>query len=353
MRSLRGFTILEMMVVVSIALAIMLLVVPIFQVSTRTVRTIEEKLAAYEAARNILDIFEQEIRQSFENERGEHFSIKSSSWNDTDLFTPTTPASGAKLYQYSRREADGVQLVKPQPGSFGATFGSSSNRGTLVNSALTHPFNYPTQFLYKPNTHEAWYGSMRSTLLYPIPDVEYGQTPPDRAAMLNDVSLIETSMQYYARTNEPSYPSPPSGGLIIWPNEPANRLSPGNEIKNQAIWNNWINDYSRMQISGINVMDFDVSWWDETGRKFRELQSEWTAANSVIYFAPAPKTLRITITVCDRAKRRRVTLCRLVQVPVGMGSGSVENIGAGLDSNVNQPGPFNRAKNLGVLETGL
>lgn len=349
----RGFTILEMMVVISIALAIMLLVVPIFQVSTRTVRNVEEKLAAYEAARNILDIFEQEIRQAMSNERGEHFSIKSTSWNDTDAFTPATPVGNTKLYAYSRREADGVQIVKPQPGSYGATFGSSSNRGTLVNSSLTHPFNYPTQFLFKPNTHESWYGSMRSTLLYPLPDIEYGDTPPDRAAMLNDVSLIETSIQYYARTNDLSYPTPPSGGLIIWPNEPANRYTPGNEIKNQAIWNNWINDYSRMQVTGINLMDFDVAWWDESARKFRELQSEWTGANSVVYFAPAPKTLRITITVCDRAKRKRITLCRLVQVPTGMGKGRVENIGGAQDSDALQPSPYNRSKNLGVLEMGL
>ncbi|MCW8129025.1 MAG: type II secretion system protein [Planctomycetota bacterium] len=349
----RGFTILEMMVVVSIALAIMLLVVPIFQVSTRTVRNVEEKLAAYEAARNILDIFEQEIRQSLGNERGEHFSIKSSSWDDTDPFTPVAPAGNTKLYYFSRREADGVQLIKPQPGSFAGSIGSAGSRGTLVNGSMTHPFNYPTQFLYKPNTHEAWFGSMRSTLLYPLPDTEYGVAPPNRATMLNDVSLIETSLQYYARANEPYYPSPPSGGLIVWPNENANRLTPGNEIKNQVIWNNWISDYTRMHVSGINLIDFDVAWWDQTTRKFRELESEWTTANSVVYFAPAPKTVRITITVCDRGKRKRITLCRLVQVPTGMGAGSVENVGAALDTDVNQPNPFNRAKNLGVLEAGL
>jgi hypothetical protein len=331
----------------------MMLIVPIFQVSTRTVRNVEEKLTVYEAARNILDIFEQEIRQALINERGEHFSIKSSSWDDTDSFTPPTLASGAKLYGYSRREADSVQLVKPQPGSFAGTIGVAGNRGTLVNASMTHPFNYPTQFLYKPNTHESWYGTIRSTLMYPIPDTNYAQPPPTRAEMLNDVSLIETSMQYYARTNEPYYPIPPSGGLIVWPNEPANRQSPGNEIKNQAIWNNWVSDYSRMQISGISVMDFDLAWWDASARKFRELQVEWTGANAVIYFSLPPKTLRITITVCDRAKRKRVTLCRLVQVPVGMGSGVVENQGGTLDTNLFQPSPYDRAKNLGVLETGL
>ena len=44
---MRGFTLLEMMVVVTISLLLMVLVVPIFQICTRTVRTVERKLALY------------------------------------------------------------------------------------------------------------------------------------------------------------------------------------------------------------------------------------------------------------------------------------------------------------------
>lgn len=121
MKRIAGFTIIEMMVVLAICVSLMLLIVPIFRVSTGTVRNVEEKLAAYEAARNILDVMEQEIKQSMMNERGEHFSIKSVPYKDTDPFTPDQTGSAATMdttkYTYSRREACTLNLMRPQPGA--------------------------------------------------------------------------------------------------------------------------------------------------------------------------------------------------------------------------------------------
>ena len=53
----RGFTLLEMMTVLAISLGLMLIIVPVFTVSTRVVERVERKLAVYESARGILDMF--------------------------------------------------------------------------------------------------------------------------------------------------------------------------------------------------------------------------------------------------------------------------------------------------------
>ncbi|HYF51762.1 MAG TPA: prepilin-type N-terminal cleavage/methylation domain-containing protein, partial [Planctomycetota bacterium] len=102
----RGFTLLEMMIVLSITLLMMVLIVPIFQVSTRTVQRVEQKLKTYEAARMILDLLEGEIMQAVTaNERGEIFSIKNFDFKDNDKFTPDFDP--AKRYSLSsRRESD-------------------------------------------------------------------------------------------------------------------------------------------------------------------------------------------------------------------------------------------------------
>jgi type II secretory pathway pseudopilin PulG len=356
MRQTRGFTVIEMMVVVTICLTMMMLVVPIFQVTTRTVTHVEEKLAVYEAARNILDNIEQEVRQAVTNERGEHFSIKACAYADTDKFTPDEDNNPGTLdltrYKFSRREADCVNYIKPQTGAFHSNNGMASwQHTTIMDGAVSHPFNYPTQFLYKPDTHEAWFSSIRSSLLYQIPEndmgqlVVYGQTTKTRAQLLADVGLIETAMIFQARNNEPDYNA---AGSLTWPNEPVNRLMVGNELKQQVRFYDWIDDYARKQVTGMNILDLAIAYWDDVDAKFYEPRDD-----SIVYFENPPKALRFTITVADANKRARVTLQRLVQIPVGMGSGVVTNSTGLMDSQYLLPAPYNRFKNLKSVEPGL
>src|SRR5476649_1096975 len=84
----RAFTLVEMMVVLTVSLLLMTMIVPIFRLSTKTVQVVERKLAVYESARNVLDLVESELQLAISNEKGEHFSIKHVSWIDTDTFTP-------------------------------------------------------------------------------------------------------------------------------------------------------------------------------------------------------------------------------------------------------------------------
>src|SRR6185369_16877631 len=71
-----GFTLVEMMIVITISLALMTMVVPIFNLVTRTTIRIERKLAVYEAARMMLDFYENEIENEIYDSRGNHFGIK-------------------------------------------------------------------------------------------------------------------------------------------------------------------------------------------------------------------------------------------------------------------------------------
>jgi hypothetical protein len=72
------------------------------------------------------------------------------------------------------------------------------------------------------------------------------------------------------------------------------------------------------RIDGICLMDFDISYWDDTAQVFQSVPD-----SRVIYFAPPPKALRVTVTVCDYLKQGQITLSRVVWIPVGMGVASV------------------------------
>ena len=346
-----GFTLAEMIAVLAICLSLTLMIVPIFRLSTSTVQNVEEKLAAYEAARNILDVLEMEIKQAMVNERGEHFSIKHVPYMDTDSFTRDqlgTPLANTTPYIYSRREACSLNMVRPQPG---AQYSNASwDRSTLVEGTLPHPLAYNTQMIYMPTIHESWFESIRTTEMYPQPqddsgqNVVYGEAALTRPQLLADVSQIEMSMYLQARDNEPDIDS----GGMEWHNEPPYRLAPGNELTTERKFMDWIDQYTRMHLGGMNVLDFNVAYWNDVDGKFYDAGDK-----TVIYFAPPPKAVRLTITVCDRLKRKEVTMCRVVQIPVAMGDGVVANRGAAPDTSYTAPSTFNREKDLNTLEPGL
>src|SRR5687768_7491492 len=171
-RRARGFTLIELMVVLSIILTMTVMMVPIFSLTTRTVKTVQRKLEVYEAARMILDLYEAEVQQAWiGNERGECFAIKNFHWDDTDSFTP----AGNKPFYESRRESDSVMYIKHQPGS------DKYSGGTYTGS-----MHYP--LVYPPNYFEATVGWLGGGLQY---KKNSPWTPIE--PFLSDVSKIETS----------------------------------------------------------------------------------------------------------------------------------------------------------------
>jgi prepilin-type N-terminal cleavage/methylation domain-containing protein len=334
-RKRRGFTLIEMMVVISIAMIMMLLIVPIFTLTTRTVQTVERKLAVYEAARNILDMVEADLKLAVANERGGHFSMKSLAWEDTDTFTPVGP----KPYFESRRDADAINYVKVEPAGF------TSNDKSPFAGSKSFPLAYPHLSVDNP---EAWKTTIRSTLAYQTgrewysADFEFSDSGErwNRTEQLADVNTIETGFIFYAVRDQWRYYNDGTQYTTQHWDEVPDFLGPGKEIKCPPGYAGDQGHSAQRRYVGIRLLDMDFAYWDDVAKEFKDPPD-----NTAIYFWPAPKAVRVTITVCDRDKRSRLTLRRVVQIPTGLGSGEVTH-GAPGDSSYDAPGAYNRTKYL-------
>ena len=323
-----GFTLLEMMVVVTICLGIMLMIVPIFQVSTRTVRTVEKKLAVYEAARNILDTIELEIRQAVFNEKGEHFVIKSTVWDDTDAFTV---AGTSKKYGESRRNIDALNFMKRQPGSRTAV---SAQWGGMW-TPLAEPYG----------DADLWVGGLFSPVIFRNGALDwdvssgYWVQRVNRATLLGEVLQNEGLFLFGPRTPAGFWDPYPTRYVVG--NEPQLLLAPGREAQGTHT----VGAFGQGNGAAVGQLyDLDIAYWDDVELKFKDPPD-----HTAVYFAPPPKALRVTITVCDANKRAQATFCRVVRIPVGSGQGVV------LDSKDNDyldPYPYNRTKDLKANDAG-
>ena len=334
MRKIRpGFTLVEMMVVLLISLMLVTMALSIFQVSTRTIEHIERRLAVYEAARNTLDRFECEIMTAFVNEKGDEFCIKAVNFLDTDPFTPAaSPAGSDKKFYQSRRDLDAIYYLRR---TAGARWSISPYSGSAW-----HPFAEPSQ-VYYPDLFRTY---LRPNVLYGSLQWPYTVTG-FRNTMLADVSKIDSGLYMDMRwTNTGDYWDGSTGRQVGWAsNELMTEFSPGAE-KNAP--NDPVTSIYGKYNNGGNIMDLEISYWDDTVQKFLSVP-DFTS----VYFAPPPKAVRVTITVCAREKRDRVTLSRVIKIPVGNGAGAVQDT---RDADFANPSyPYNRTKNLKLLEPNI
>jgi type II secretory pathway pseudopilin PulG len=337
---MRGFTLLEMITVVLISLALMLMIVPAFQVTTRAITTVNRKLEVYQAARNILDQLELNIQQAIFNERGEVFTLKSVAWQDTDPFTPDgVNPDGTKRYYQSRREADCLHFI------CSAQHLAPGNISSDYFGAMPYPLVYPNG---GPSSVEAYRGAL-------MPN-HYYEKNSTRNASLADVSKLKVGQLMVMRDGNRS------GGTPQY-NDPADFFSPGNEMKypSQSNYNALVNNAVPADNSFVpaiagfanpfSVMDLDVAYWDDIAKDFKDPPDD-----TAISFAPFPKALRLTITVCDRDKHKVVTLRRIVHIPCATGDGALDPAQAAPDTVYSNPGSiskFNRTKDLKVLDPRL
>jgi prepilin-type N-terminal cleavage/methylation domain-containing protein len=315
----RGFTLLEMMVVAMVALILMSMIVPIFQVTTRSVATVEKKLAVYEAARMILDFYEGEITTAAFDCRGNQFGIKATEWTDNDKFTP---AGTSERYAASLRHGGSISFVKPPSYIYYSAYGFGQNTA-LVNPTWGVDCNisYITSSLAASKAFT-------------------------RAPQLDNVSTITTSgynmQRHWAENTGLYYADAPANTIPMYsPKDHCpTSLAPGFEFEPYGGYDNDAGHGSYQP--AMAVIDFDIAYWDEAARDFKHLPKD-TAA----YFAPPPKAVRITITVCDPDKRARVTLQRVVRIPVGTGPGVLAATAP--DPKYMLPSPYNRLKDLKAL----
>jgi type II secretory pathway pseudopilin PulG len=325
-RQARAFTLIEVMVVAAISLSMVLMIAMTFNTGTRAVKGVERKLAVYEAARNILDIIHVQLLIAVSNERGEQFSIKSAHYKDNDPFTPDNPDPDARYAKTSRREADGVQFLSFNSGS------NAYREDGYIPGSQVYPISYPGTYHTFPECYKI---SLRSSLLYPKLDDwdnsgqykinastgDFFSTPTQlRNDQLNDISQIELTGLLESTNNEivESWSGSSWTDYHLTPKDtPPNFFAPGNEPKlTHPIYSD-IGRKNQQRISGFNIMDLDIAYWDEKAQHFVDPPDD-----KVIYFAPPPKAVRVTITVCDIEKRASVTLSRVVQLLTGNGPAS-------------------------------
>jgi prepilin-type N-terminal cleavage/methylation domain-containing protein len=352
MRPCRAFTLVEMMVVLTVSLLLMTMIAPIFKVSTKTVQVIERKLAVYEAARNILELIEADVQLAVTNERGGHWSLKHVSWMDNDPFTATSPTPPLNpgntdpqnsAYKQSRRFSDSLGYIRLDGN------GMPDNPSRIVGGKI-FPLTYPGFDVSYP---ECWKASMRTTLLYQHPTEGYSSDYEkdnsderwNHAEQLNDIGVIELAFIFYSAADQWRMTSP--GNLLAHFDPVPDRFGPGKEIKVPRHFQTSVGATAQRRLAGMKIMDLSVSVWDDSpaaggGKQFKDMPD-----NTVVYFWPPPKAIRVTITVCDREKRDLLTLCRVIQIPLGAGNGVVDT--AAMDSDYYAPAIFNRTKHLPKL----
>ncbi len=324
----RAFTLVEMMVVLTVSLLLMTMIVPVFRLSTKTVQVVERKLAVYESARNILDLVESELQLAITNEKGEHFSIKHVSWMDTDPFTPPftgpvilpgTMDTGNIAYKHDRRISDAVNYLRLEGHGTNSNYVPSMRQ---FPGGKFFPLSYP---ILEATFPEAWKCSMRSTLLYQHDfelgeeaDSDAGQKRWSRSEQLGDVGQVELAFIFETVANQ--WEGIQAAKTMY--DQTANYLGPGREIKVPHLVGGSGGpgqlEFQRQRRGGqVKIMDLAVSYWDDTQKKYMDLPE-----NTVIYFFPMPKAVRTTITVCDVDKRTTLTLSRIVHLPCGSGDGN-------------------------------
>jgi prepilin-type N-terminal cleavage/methylation domain-containing protein len=324
----RGFTLIEMLVVLIISLLLMLLIVPVFRVSTGTVQAVERKLAVYEAARNLLDMVEIEVQHAALNERGEHFAIKNVSFQDNDPFTP----AGTGRYYFSRREANAIHYLKYQAGGY------IYDPDAQYPAGMEFPLCYPNH----PSWQECFMSVLRSDLLYSKGSAYWEDDASiDQTHELMDVSAIGTFGTDCERKAENNNYQPPQGPVPS--DEPSDFFAPNHELTAPQYCTRFDNTAMGRRLGQYRIMDLGFSYWDDVVKQFKDVPD-----NMAVYFAPPPKALRITITVCDRDKRLRGTFSRVVVIPVGSGDGVVtdsQDTDFSLSANL-----YNHTKNLKVID---
>jgi hypothetical protein len=326
-----------MMIVLSISLLMMVLIVPIFQVSTRAVQKVEQKLKTYEAARMILDLLESEIQQAVTvNERGEVFTIKNFAFQDNDPFTPVNPG---KFYAgSSRREADCALYATI--GSASVVYSGGSYQGSV---------SFPTQY----STHGASGEGYQKRMGGDVTHLNKGSL----GNYQQNVGTIPVSISFTRQMC-------PAAGNPLKARDPVTDFwSPGLQWMEPAIIADGSkNIYSWPGVPEIYCMDLEIAFWDSVEEKWKGAAKDASFDTTSVYFSTLPKALRITITVCDREKKGRITLSRMVQMPCGIGRASVADAGPadqvlytpnGADPTKPVVSQYDRRKDLKKIEPHL
>jgi prepilin-type N-terminal cleavage/methylation domain-containing protein len=336
----RGFTLIELMVVMVITVIIMGMLTSIFVSATKVVTVVELKLRLAEQARGILDTFEQQIITASADERGGQFVIKGVTFTDND---PDPKVSSNTNSAASIRMADA--FCYSQTGCSGVKW---QRKGPVKGGFVTPMY----QTYAGSNSHEYAMNSFYSKIHYPFPAVPFRSgtggtssyyaitTPGDQTTVNNDVSRLTYALYKKEMSRSPwTYGKlfdKTSGVQVSWYFRPSDLvthpLEPGYEIgapnlPGGVMGGGYGGIASAYYFEDIHLMDVSFAAWDETDRKFHRVPHL-----HAVYFAPMPKAILVTITVCDVYKKGRITYSRVILIPSGTGNGHFDATLANADT---------------------
>jgi hypothetical protein len=344
----------ELMVVMVITLIIMGMLTSLFVSATKVVQVVELKLRLNEQARGILDSFEQQITNACADERGGIFAIKALDFTDGDTdpkVSKTVADSKRKVdmlnYVYPSRKDVKTMYNYPPSGGFPYALGSSWN---AVSGG--DPADHTVEFVmaaFMANVHypadDGFHGVTYNSDFKMTAGLVAAEIFARKMAAKNDVSRIWYCLRRAEPANNPSGTNPLMPGAYPGADAHPHQLEPGYEyggpyrgqgsghagISYQAAGYKHNDEAPYAIFNDVYVMDMSIAVWDETDRKFHRVPSL-----CAVYFAPIPKAILISMTVCDINKKGRISYSRIVRMPAGIGDGhfdaTLEDTGASVQA---------------------
>jgi type II secretory pathway pseudopilin PulG len=321
-----AFTLIEMMVVMFISLAMMVLVVPIFSLSIKTVKSVERKLEVQEASRMALDLLDQMFQAVVFDSRGNHFSLRHKSFPSNDPIT----VPGAQPFSQSLRRADSSAFLALPA----AKLDKGDNRPFAACYYAPDPLLRSFGDATPPRTDVMWvqpYAALQR-IAYRDPCIDtaveeshirvrYSDMKPDRTAS-GKYTLNTLGVGHETFTILDTSESHPNEGSIF---------------------------------PRFYAIDLAFDYWDDAERKFKQLNE-----GEACYFAPPPKALRATLTflvihydknvegvgIRTPQKSSRMTVSRIFWLPASLGDGVV----SGTTNSYTDPLPYNKHINILVAD---
>jgi len=311
-----GFTMVELLVAVSLSVLLVGIVTMAFQVASSTIKTVQRKLDIYEAARGTLQDLAMALKPSAISERGECFIIKSVAWQDTDDANPnvdnTTPLDpdgmlGGEIfpeesavsasntldkgkYFYSRRECDCLAFYQ-------STAWGGESTGNLPYVGLTP---------YQGGLKLEYYGH---SALFKGPSDHAEQLANPQRMMIRSYGAYPAASYSGTKTGLPD-PFDYTYRFRQWEEF---EMRPGREYTGPG--QDYLKWRARERPRGdLPTMDFNVSFWHDGMNRFVD-PPDYT----MIALAPMPRAIKVSLTIWDFEGRAYETFSRIMWLPSGVG----------------------------------
>ena len=337
-----GFTIVELLVAVSLGVLLVSVVTMAFQVTAGTIKTVQRKLDIYEAARGVLQEMAMAMKPAGLTLRGEHFIIKSVAWQDepgvdpSDQVTPEdTDKAGAQMlakmtspvgdamdatrYQFSRRECDCFVYAQSSMTGTGCgtdpSFGYAAyNQGGLLS--------------------ECWRHSL-------LNESSWGFNHYDIFRVLE--MEIEPQGKNFTMPSNDQRDDPDGDGTESWFRSSSQleeyEFRPGREYSGTSE----VFGASRSR-ANIKAMDFNVSFWHDQLQRYVD-PPDYT----MIALAPLPRSIKVTVSIWDFDGKGYETFSRIIWLPAGIGG--VQTVGGAAVATYG-PGLHNWVSNIDPATLG-